>query len=71
MLCDITILLDEIVMRRTITVLSIVVVTFIACILWYRWDSRTNHGYIWGYWGQFNAVSNSLAKLPGVTIVKL
>ena len=57
-------------MRRAITFLSIVVVTFIVFILWYRWDSGTNHGYTWGYWGQFNTISNSLAKLPGVTIVK-
>jgi len=57
-------------MKRAITVLSIVVVMFIACILWYRWDSETNHGYTWGYWGQFNTISNSLAKLPGVTIIK-
>lgn len=57
-------------MKRTILILSIVVATFIAGILWYRWDSETNHGFTCGYWGQFNTVSNSLAKLPGVTIIK-
>ena len=30
---------------------------------------QANHGYTWGYWGEFNTVRNSLAKLPGVTIV--
>src|SRR5258708_15615002 len=63
-------MLDEIAMKRTVIILSTVAAVFIAGILWYRWDSETNHGYAWGYWGQFNTVSNSLVKLPGVTIVK-
>ncbi|HWQ91569.1 MAG TPA: hypothetical protein VN673_07845 [Clostridia bacterium] len=57
-------------MKRVITVLGIVAALFVAAVLWYRWDSGTNHGYRWGYWGQFNTVSNALAKIPGVTIVK-
>ena len=39
-----------------------------AFVLGYRWDAATNRGHTWGYWGEFNTVSNSLAKLPGVTI---
>jgi hypothetical protein len=42
---------------------------FVTAVLWYRWDSGTNHGYSWGYWGQLNTVRNSLARLPGVTII--
>ena len=38
-----------------------------AFVLGYRWDAATNRGHTWGYWGEFNTVSNSLAKLPGVT----
>ena len=57
-------------MKRAIIILSMVVAVCIAGILSYRWDSETNHGYRWGYWGQFNTVSNAVAKLPGVTIVQ-
>jgi hypothetical protein len=34
-----------------------------------HWDSETNHGLTFGYWRAYNNVSNSLAQLPGVTIV--
>ena len=44
-------------------------VTITAFILWYRWDSGTNHGLSFGYFGQYNAVSNALSKIPAVTIV--
>ncbi|MEI7729030.1 MAG: hypothetical protein WCO56_05645 [Verrucomicrobiota bacterium] len=57
-------------MKRAIAALGLIVALFIVTILWCRWDSETNHGFSWGYWGQFNTVSNSLARLPGVTIVK-
>ncbi len=57
-------------MKRAIAVLGTIVILFITAIVWYRWDSGTNHGYSWGYWGQFNTVSNSLARLPGVSIIK-
>jgi hypothetical protein len=39
-----------------------------ASVLGYRWDSSINRGHTWGYWGEFNTISNSLAKLPGVKI---
>ena len=39
-----------------------------ACVLGYRWDASINRGHTWGYWGEFNTISNSLAKLPGVNI---
>jgi hypothetical protein len=57
-------------MKRIITVLGTFVALFVVAVLWYRWDSGTNHGYCWGYWGQFNTVSNALAEIPGVKIVK-
>ncbi len=57
-------------MKRAIAAFGVFIVLFIVAVLWYRYDSGTNHGYSWGYWGQFNTVSNSLAKIPGVTIIK-
>src|SRR5262249_29407802 len=32
--------------------------------------TRTNHGYQFGYWGEFNRVSNALASIPGITITQ-
>ena len=37
-------------------------------IPWYRWDSAQNRGSKFGYYGEYNRVSNALASLPGVTI---
>jgi hypothetical protein len=49
---------------------GLIVVLIAGFSAWYRWDSETNRGHTWGYWAQFNTVSNCLAKLPGFTIVK-
>ena len=32
------------------------------------WDSSRNRGSEFGYYGEFNRVSNALAAVPGVTI---
>jgi len=47
-------------MKKLILVLSAVVVAFVGFVLYYRWDSGTNHGYQFGYYGEFNRVSNAL-----------
>lgn len=57
-------------MKATINVLVVIMTLFVAAICLYRWDSETNRGYTWGYWGQLNTVSNSLAKLPGINITE-
>ena len=57
-------------MRYVLTLGSVVVVAFIAFVFWYRWDSGKNRGLAYGYYGEFNTVSNRLSKLPGVTIIK-
>jgi hypothetical protein len=56
-------------MKRVSITLLAVVVLFVAFILLYRWDSGRNHGFTFGYYGEFNTVSNALASLPGVTIL--
>jgi hypothetical protein len=35
-----------------------------------HWDSETNHGLTFGYWGGYNNVGRSLARMPGVKIVR-
>lgn len=39
-------------------------------VSWFRWDRSRNRGYTWGYWGEFNTVSNAVARLPGIAISK-
>ncbi len=34
----------------------------------YQWDSAQNHGNTFGYYGEYNGVSNALASIPGVTV---
>jgi hypothetical protein len=62
---------NKIAMKRTIAILGAIVVMIVTAIVVYRWDSEKNRGYTWGYWGEFNTVSNSLAQLPGVNITKV
>ena len=50
--------------------IGLAVGTLVAGVFWYRWDSSRNRGYSYGYYGQFNTISNALTKLPGVTILK-
>ena len=47
----------------------VLLVAVIAFSAFYRWDSERNRGYEFGYWGSFNRVNNTLARLPGITIV--
>jgi hypothetical protein len=56
--------------RAILLVLTAVCILAVGFIGWYRWDTSRNRGHSWGYWGEFNTVSNTLAQLPGVTIVK-
>src|SRR5438552_8519642 len=51
--------------------LVIIIAALIAALgFGYRWDSARNRGHTWGYWGELNSVSNTLLKIPGVTIVR-
>jgi len=42
----------------------------VAFIAWYGWDSARNRGGEFGYYGDYNRVSNALASIPGVTITQ-
>ena len=42
---------------------------FFAWIFWNRWDSEKNRGFTFGYWGEFNRVSNALASMPSVALI--
>ncbi len=58
-------------MTKLIFILSAVFVVFVGFIRCYRWDSETNHGFTFGYHGEFNRVSNALASIPSTTITQV
>lgn len=37
--------------------------------IYYTWDAGTNHGYISGYYGEYNTVLYALQGMPGVTVI--
>jgi hypothetical protein len=51
-----------------VRVVATIALTIVGFLVWYGWDSRKNHGFAFGYYGQFNTVSNAVAQLPGVRI---
>ena len=57
-------------MKKLILILSAVVVVLVGCVFWYRWDSETNHGYQFGYYGEFNRFGNALASISGITVTQ-
>lgn len=57
-------------MKTILIISSAVLLIFIIFIGYYRWDSGHNHGYKFGYYGDFNRISNALVNIPGITIIK-
>jgi len=58
-------------------VLAVILLGVLAVILipfgfygWHRWDSSKNRGFEFGYYGEFNRVSNALASIPGVSVTQ-
>lgn len=40
----------------------------VTMVVFYVWDSRTNHGLTWGYWGEYNRVVEALEAIPGLKV---
>ena len=59
---------DEMKMKWMLIPVLMLLIGFVAFVGWYRWDSSQNRGYTFGYYGEFNAVGNALAAIPGVTV---
>ena len=57
-------------MKLLVSLVLVFVVIPVAFIAWYRWDSARNRGREFGYYGDYNRVSNALASIPGVTITQ-
>lgn len=55
-------------MRIFLITIAVLVVGFFACLGWYFWDSSHNRSLKFGYYGEFNRLSNTLASIPGVVV---
>src|SRR6266496_1312189 len=57
-------------MKLLLIIVLVVIAIPVAFIAWYGWDSARNRGSEFGYYGDYNRVSNALASIPGVTITQ-
>ena len=51
-------------------ILLILLMIPIMFAVWYRSDSARNRGREFGYYGEFNRVSNALVRIPRVTVTQ-
>jgi len=56
-------------MKRFVAILAVPVGVVAALICYYSWDSAKNRGFTFGYYGEFNTVSNALARISSVAIL--
>ena len=57
-------------MKILLAIVGLGIALIVGFIVFYRWDSSRNRGHQWGYFGEFNSISNALASVPGVTITQ-
>jgi hypothetical protein len=55
-------------MKLLAAVFGMIVVVAVSVSGFARWDRCTNRGYRFGYYGEFNTMSNGLASIPGVIV---
>ena|SRR5258705_9944536 len=55
-------------MKAVLFCLVLLISAIVAFIAWYRYDSAQNRGYEFGYYGDFNRVSNALLRIPNIRI---
>jgi len=56
-------------LERILLVAGFVTITPLLCAPFYWWDSHVNHGWHWGYYGDFNSVKDAIESVPDLTIV--
>jgi hypothetical protein len=56
-------------MKWLLSIAMTVIGVIVLLLCYYHWDSRKNRGYEFGYYGEFNTVSNALARMNGVKIL--
>ena len=47
--------------------ITLIILTLIGYVLFYRWDIAKNRGYEFGYYGVFNRIVHSLESIPDVS----
>jgi hypothetical protein len=57
-------------MKEWVKFAWVFILIIVAVLCWYEWDSRKNHGLNFGYYGEFNTVSNALSRMTDVHILK-
>jgi hypothetical protein len=55
--------------RLKLALLACLILIMVSGPAIFFWESNQNRGFTWGYYGDFNAVSNTLTAMPGVTIL--
>ena len=54
--------------RLRLSLLALLLLLVLSGPAFYLWEANRNRGFTWGYYGDFNTLSNALAGLPKVTI---
>jgi hypothetical protein len=57
-------------MKSVLITLLVLISAVVAFIAWYQFDSAQNHGYEFGYYGDFNRVSNALVFIPAIQVTE-
>jgi hypothetical protein len=57
-------------MRATLTILALLAAGLLGSFGWYAWDSSSNRGSEFGYYGEFNRIAHALSSIPEVTVVR-
>ena len=55
-------------MRVFIIIIAVLIIGLFASVGWYFFDGSRNRGFEFGYYGEFNRLSNRLASIPGVVV---
>jgi len=55
-------------MRGPLLVLGSIFAAFGGVMGWYVWDSSVNHGFEFGYFGEYNRLTKAVRAVPGVSI---
>ena len=55
-------------MRGFLIIIAVLIIGLFAIVGWYFFDGSRNRGFEFGYYGEFNRLSNRLASIPGVVV---
>jgi hypothetical protein len=56
--------------KAIVAIVLFVALAPMGLIVWYRFDSSTNHGLNFGYYGSVNRLKHALTTIDGITITR-